>query len=154
MRVCWKLRSLVCCHPPSSRSENLRRSPPPEGHIRSYKYYHLCHDRIAKIYPMVHHALSCPLSGSPDVANDDSANCLDIDQPVSSWVDKVQCPVLKRQIWVSDYCRRQLGDVVWTKMLRVVVVVFCKDTLKVLDWTKFQSLFWAEEDKIKDWQEP
>eukprot|EP00434_Breviolum_minutum_P038514 symbB.v1.2.034164.t2/scaffold4362.1/size40683/3 len=51
-------------------SENLRRSPPPEG--------------------------------SPDVANDDSANCLDIDQPV-------------------------------------------------LDWTKFQSLFWAEEDKIKDW---
>jgi len=39
-------------------------------------------------------------------------------------------------------------------MLRVVVVVFCKDTLKVLDWTKFQSLFWAEEDKIKDWQEP
>ena len=66
----------------------------------------------------------------------------------------MQCPVLKRQIWVSDYCRRQLGDVVWTKMLRVVVVVFCKDTLKVLDWTKFQSLFWAEEDKIKDWQEP
>jgi len=51
-------------------SENLRRSPPPEG--------------------------------SPDVANDDSANCLDIDHPV-------------------------------------------------LDWTKFQSLFWAEEDKIKDW---
>ena len=44
-----EIAKLVCCHPPSSRSENLRRSPPPEGHIRSYKYYHLCHDRIAKI---------------------------------------------------------------------------------------------------------
>ena len=29
-----------------------------------------------------------------------------------------------------------------------------KRNSKVLNWTKFQSLFWGEENKVKDWQGP
>lgn len=43
-----------------------------------------------------------PPEGSPDVANDDAANCVHVDLPV-------------------------------------------------LNWTKFQSLFWGEKNKVKDW---